>query len=312
MQESIFSELHKFQDLKDHFKHNISSYEELDTYGFSLVPKNEVEILFTGLTHGNELIGIQIINLMLEHIKENPNFSSKIAFLLNNVEAYKKNVRFLETDLNRSFCRTHLETLEHKRAREIETVIESLNLQLIIDLHQTSEPSDGVFMMVPEIAHHIRIANNITTKCPIVTYSASEGFSSKGKTLGEFAEQKAIIEVVFELGQKGFNLERATEYKNLLLQLNLNCLENVKVHSQDIEYLHLTDKVPLLKDYRLVNGIRSLSSLKKGEILARHIENQSLEYKCPQDAVAIFPRYENITDFDTELTLLAFKKKLSL
>jgi succinylglutamate desuccinylase len=307
MQQQILAELNRFLELKNHFKNTHPHYRELDTYGFSISPNTTTDIFFTGLTHGNEVIGIQIINLMLEEIKSRPDFNKKVAFMLNNIEAYKKNIRFIESDLNRSFCRSEAVTLEHKRAHEIENVLKKEKPTYVIDLHQTSEPSDGVFMMVPEDPKMIKIAHSITQKCPIVAYSTTEGFSSKGKTLGEFAEREHIIEVVFELGQKGFNLERAIEYKNLLIELDINQINSSS--NESIEYLYLQDKVPLQDGHALIEDIRSLTPVTKDQILSRHITENHC-FTCTMDAVVIFPRYKDITDSDTELALLAIKKRI--
>ena len=105
--ERLQNEFQLFISLHERLKTR-TDYVHLDEFGFALSQsaviqdKIAVDMLVCGLTHGNEVIGLEIINLMLQDIL-NCNLSVKMAFLLNNIEAYHQNVRFLDYDLNRSF-----------------------------------------------------------------------------------------------------------------------------------------------------------------------------------------------------------------
>lgn len=285
MHKKLQEELKKFNKFKDYFKFNHPGYSELDNYGFSLSSdKNSVNILFTALTHGDEVIGIQIINLILQDIMIHNNLNFKPAFLLNNIEAFNKNVRSIESDLNRSFCISDLNTKEKIRAREIENIISKLKIDLLLDLHQTIEPAVGPFAIIPEDLDLIGLARAIAKDYSIVTFS-NQGFSDKGKTLIEYAKTLSIPALVFELGQKGFNDLQANEFKNIVMNLDINQLTQHK-SDQSIDYFLINDHIPNIDQLRLVEGLSNLQPISKGQILAQN--NEIFCFKCPSDSIRYF------------------------
>ena len=78
-------------------------------------------------THANEKYGLEV----------QKQIGSKYEFLIGNPLAMEKNIRFVESDLNRSFPGNISGTYEEKRAVEILKVIKKY--EFIIDLHSTSE-----------------------------------------------------------------------------------------------------------------------------------------------------------------------------
>lgn len=287
------------------------SFFELDTYGFALSPqKNDLNLFITGLTHGNEVIGLQVINLILEHIKIHNIQDLSIGFLLNNIEAYLINSRFKQNDLNRSFLRDSKPdlTYEHSRARQIEKILSGFSqIDLLIDLHQTSEPCEKAFIIIPEDYDLIEMASYWKTDFPIITFSL-DGFSVAGKTLTEFVQEKlGKPALVFELGEKGFNADLAQKMQDLLLNLSPKTLKSHLKSGDEIRYHHIVDKIPILPEVQLVPGLKNLSYLTKSLVLAQNKEHYL--YECPYEAHLVFPRYKNITSQDTELGLLAVEKK---
>lgn len=317
MFERIDKELDIFNNLKTYFKEIYPYFKELDQYGFSLNSNNSselnsVNILLTGLTHGDETIGLQIINLILQEIKTNLNLGKnvnfKIAFLLNNVEAYKKNIRFIESDLNRSFGSEEKNTKEKKRAQEIENIISQFKIELLLDLHQTIEITNSAFVVIPESEDLIQLSNRITKQYPIVTFSPS-GFSHKGKTLIEYAKSKSILALVYEIGQKGFNDAQADEFKKLVLSLaDLDINQLRSSSNSPIEYYHINNQIPNQNGLKLVDGLSSLQRVLKGQVLAKN--GAGYDFICPNDSIMVFPRYKNIEKDDQEIGLLAVKKHL--
>lgn len=305
MQNKFQEELKKFNEFKEYFKISHPNYSELDTYGFSLSPdKDSMDILFTALTHGDEVIGIQIINLILHDIMIHNNLNFRPAFLLNNIEAYNKNVRSIESDLNRSFCCDDLNTKEKIRAREIENIISKLKIDLLLDLHQTIEPAVGPFAIIPEDLNLIQMASAIAPSYQIVTFS-SQGFSEKGKTLIEYAKSLSMPALVFELGQKGFNDLQANEFKNIVMNLNIDQLTHKS--DQSIDYFLINDHILNADQLKLVGGLSNLQPVFKEQILAQNDENFC--FKCPSDSILVFPHYKAEKE-DRELGLLAVKKTL--
>ena len=55
-------------------------------------------LLFTTLTHGDEPIGLNVIKRL-----QDINKKSKINYIISNPKAFSKNIRFIDSDLNRVF-----------------------------------------------------------------------------------------------------------------------------------------------------------------------------------------------------------------
>lgn len=287
-------------------KHN--NYFEIDDFGFVLTsepkPKPEINVLICALTHGNEVIGLQIINLILLDILRHGN-RYNIGFLLNNVKAYHKNVRFIDSDLNRSFLKTTTEPqAECKRAKQIEKIIDGLNIKLILDLHQTVEAALSPFAIIPEAPDLIQKAYKIAPKTPVVSFK-TEGFSAQGKTLVEYAYSKKIPALVYELGEKGFKDTTAHEFKDLILNLSIENILDTK-NTQKTDYFHMECVIPNKNNLRLVPGLVNFMDLNEGQILARNQNGD--EFRTPYSGKLIFPRYQNIGENEAELGYIAVRR----
>lgn len=308
------SELDQFLQHKEYFSLNNLGYFELDEYGFALNcnASKKIDICLFGLTHGDEVIGLQIINLILNKFKMTPALNLNFAFVLNNIEAFKANKRYLDYDLNRSFLIASDDGLERKRAVEIEEIILKCTPKLIIDLHQTIERCTKPFCIIPEIPEIILLAHQISSEIPVICFSDQNGFSELGKTLIEFANTNNIPALVYEIGQKGFNIQNANKFVELLLNLNINQLplfdhSKAKQVIQKIEYYLIMYTIPNVRNYRLKPNLESLNYIKKDETLANNINGE--EFKSPENSLIIFPRYQNILEHEKELGYLAVLKE---
>ncbi|WP_461537571.1 aspartoacylase [Spongorhabdus nitratireducens] len=120
-------------------------------------------ISIVGGTHGNEFLGPYLIH-KLQNQKTFAASSIPVDFLLANPEAHKKSVRFIDSDLNRSFSDEILQTqdvdsyttgytdsYEHQRAREINDLLgpKPVDDRFIIDLHSTTS-NMGMTLIVRE------------------------------------------------------------------------------------------------------------------------------------------------------------------
>ena len=85
-------------------------------------------------THGNELLGPNLLAYMLAKRSE---LLEIIEFIIANPRAYVKNVRYTESDLNRSYG-LGLDTYEGRRAKVIEERIRLLEPELVLDFHTTT------------------------------------------------------------------------------------------------------------------------------------------------------------------------------
>jgi succinylglutamate desuccinylase len=92
------------------------------------------KILLLGAQHGNELLGRQLYG----HIaRRRPQILPFITYKAGNLRAYKQNVRYIESDLNRSYTgKRH--TYEERRATRILKYIIQNKFNLVLDLHTTT------------------------------------------------------------------------------------------------------------------------------------------------------------------------------
>lgn len=305
------AELEKFQTLHNRFRVQ-PGYQSIDQYGFTMSEKPD--ILFTALVHGNEVIGLQVLNLFLEKtLKSNHKAPYTFAVLLCNVPAYSKKQRFINKDLNRSFQapidvpKTE-KGQEYYRTMEIETVIKKLQPRFIIDLHQTTEPTLSPFFMLPEDESLILSASVINKDWPIVTFDTL-GFSKDGKTLMEFAWGEKIPALVIEISQNGFDLNLAKTVCEGLFYLNAEAVITPP-KKDDISYYKITHHLTkFIVGSELMPGFQNLQVIKEDDILG--ITPAGNEYFCPADGLFIFPKYGRQAEVSNELGLIATPRNFS-
>lgn len=85
-------------------------------------------------THGDELLGPKLLAYMLDKRSE---LLNQIEFVVANPRAYAQNVRYVESDLNRSYG-LNLDTYEAQRAKLITERIRLLQPELVLDFHTTT------------------------------------------------------------------------------------------------------------------------------------------------------------------------------
>ena len=93
-------------------------------------------------THGNELLGPNVLAYMLA---KRSKLLEDIEFIIANPRAYAKNVRYIESDLNRSYG-LGLDTYESQRAKVIEERIRLLKPGLVLDFHTTTAEQPDILI----------------------------------------------------------------------------------------------------------------------------------------------------------------------
>jgi len=144
-------------------------------------------VLIAGATHGNEFIGA----FLIKKFEQFPQLISRSTFvtqtLLSNPKAFDKGVRYIDTDLNRSFNQQSVEkTLtfyEDLRAREIEQLFGldgKTPVDLIIDLHSTTANMELTLIIDTDDAFTLRLAAYLISVNPSVRVYHS-AHSGRGK-----------------------------------------------------------------------------------------------------------------------------------
>jgi hypothetical protein len=92
------------------------------------------DILLLGSPHGDELLGDLLYRFI---VNDHPTLLPHVDFMIGNPKAKAKKVRFIESDLNRSFNGNN-NTYEERRAAAILRKIRANNYDLVLDLHTTT------------------------------------------------------------------------------------------------------------------------------------------------------------------------------
>jgi succinylglutamate desuccinylase len=92
------------------------------------------KILLLGSQHGNELLGEHLYDYITTR---RPDLLSVVTFKKGNLRAYRQNVRYIESDLNRSYTGGKT-TYEERRANAILKYIKAQAFDLVLDLHTTT------------------------------------------------------------------------------------------------------------------------------------------------------------------------------
>lgn len=110
-----------------------------------------MKILLLGSQHGNELLGERLYRRIKKY---HPQLLDHLVFRIGNPKARRQGVRYIESDMNRSF-KKGMNTYESKRAQKLITYIQEQNFDLILDLHTTACIQPPSFI-VGSMSHPVR------------------------------------------------------------------------------------------------------------------------------------------------------------
>ena len=134
-------------------------------------------VFITGGTHGNETNGVVLARHLLKSpsVAQRPSFTTTVVH--TNTEAIKRNLRYVEEDLNRCFSLTGLcacgPSLEARRAVELDALFgpkgsASPAADFLLDLHNTTSSSGVALLMAPNDALSHAVAAHLQALDPSV------------------------------------------------------------------------------------------------------------------------------------------------
>lgn len=100
-------------------------------------------ILFVVASHGDEPIGVDVVRRIRRNYK---NFDQKADIIVGNPLAYKRGVRFIDCDLNRSAPGNVL-SAKYEEKRAFDLIRHSQKYRYTIDIHGSSK-DNGIFTIV--------------------------------------------------------------------------------------------------------------------------------------------------------------------
>ena len=111
-----------------------------------------MNILIIGATHGNELLGPKLYERLLR--KRSP-LLEHLDFIIGNPRAYAQRVRYIESDLNRSYGQGNT-TYEERRANEIQQYINDTRPDLVVDMHTTTTVQPNIVIVGNTTNHQVK------------------------------------------------------------------------------------------------------------------------------------------------------------
>lgn len=94
-----------------------------------------MKVLVLGGTHGNELLGVRLV----QSLQKTP--IKNVDICIANPRAVQQDVRFVETDLNRSFGEQERTSYEIDRAKELSWLVKGYDI--VLDFHNTQTPNNN-------------------------------------------------------------------------------------------------------------------------------------------------------------------------
>ncbi len=195
------SHLSKLDDLLENLKYDDKVKEVApDIYGLFPETTNPYasSVALTAITHGDEIIGLPLFQLLLEEYLEG-SFTpdAPLYLIIANRDAYRKKQRYVETDLNRAYGENSKKCLEHKRASIIKPIIDRCDYS--IDIHQCIEETLHPFFLLPYSAANYSWVKNVVPEIPTVIRKNV----TTATTLSSYAFLQGKKAVTFEVGSHG-------------------------------------------------------------------------------------------------------------
>jgi len=274
-----------------------------------IIGKNKAKkLIIIGGMHGNEHSGPEAMDRVIRKLKpQEDKVKGTVYFILGNLEALRRNERFVDVDLNRIWSDKHLASpnggYDYKELKEIYALIENIcegNYPpcALLDLHTFSADS-GIFCIPAENEKSEALARYFGV--PYIEKLAK----SLPETALNYYGEKGMTSVVFEGGKHNTpeatdNLERAVwltlDYLGFIDKKDFPFVEQMKKELEKISepYPHRLEMVyhHKLKDfhkYKMNEGYYNFKEIDKGEIVARQDDDH---VRSPFGGFMLMPLYQ--------------------
>jgi succinylglutamate desuccinylase len=271
--------------------------------------------LIVGGTHGNELIGVNLV----KKLEQQPAIVSRSSFetmtLFANPAAIAVGRRYVEKDLNRSFHSDDLQDLtksdyETKQARKIVDTFGANGIKpvdMVVDLHSTTS-NMGLTIIVDDRPFNLRLAAYLRSVNPAVRIYLMTRLSAESNSLPSIAPLGCTVEVgAVAQGTLDAKLFQATED---LVRLILDYVESYNQNQPP----KLPETVTFYRDLEHIGYPRNAA----GEIMAMihpHLHFHDYEALHPGDPIfltfegEVIPYQGNSTVYPVFINEAAYYEK---
>jgi len=252
-------------------------------------PKTPIDFTVMGITHGNEVVGLDILCSFVKKILDDTvKIDFKLALVLGNVEASLQNKRFVHSDMNRSMGLKAVKNEEEKRGVLIsEHVLK--HTRYLFDIHQTIEPTKKSFFIFPFTRGSFEFASFLDKNRPVVTHWG-KGFSKDGMCTDEFVNRNGGTGISIELGQKGFDDVQTKDGLEIVLRAVNAFNQKTKFDGSEHGVVYTWSEVVSYPEGEVLlnEGIHNFDELKQGENFGV-CDGKNLS--AATGGVVMFPKY---------------------
>ena len=249
--------------------------------------------VFGSVVHGNETGSLPAVLATLHKLHNKTlAFGGKVTFFLGNVEACRRNVRFVEADLNRVFLDSAPPSAEALRAQELMPLLRSATV--FFDFHQTIQPAEEPFYIFGFHEKSYLWARAVQGARVMVTRKQGTAFAANQICCDEYARNFNVPAVTLELGQKGLNPEAAALAETAMARV-LNCLDattplaELAEQQPDFRFFEIVHREPFVDPRSgLKPGLRNFTQVKAGEKLGITSE---FPFVAHAESRVLFPKY---------------------
>ena len=254
------------------------------------VNQSPTVVVFAGI-HGNEKAGVKAIKSVLEKITESHmRFDGNLYFVLGNINALNKHVRFEKVDLNRIWRNENLQALKIKRGdlssetREQYDIFEIIKNILqkekgpfyFLDLHTTSA-SSVPFITISDSLNNRKFSSNFPIPVvlgieeyldgPLLTFINEFGHVALGFEGGAHDDPVSVINCEAFIWKalvhsKCLEKEQIKNFEQYQLVLTESCC---KYQFFGINYRY---KLQPDESFLMEKGFENFEPIKKGQVLA--------------------------------------------
>lgn len=285
--------------LLEYFKHHSNCTL---SHCIQLVADREGEhVVVVGGTHGNEPAGAGAMVAFHRHLQNGviKLESGKVSLLLGNPQAYQKDRRYIDRDLNRSFDDPERATLEGRRAGEIIEYLDRNNdISALLDLHSVSIGDFKICVYEKDNTQSLYLALSISD---IPLHFIYHPAHMPGTLIGA-AGRRRICGLIVECGNhlSEHGIDTAQDHIQAMLahyQMFRTAAEAPKTKMPRIEQYESIGAIKPGPNFRfLITDVETGTKLAKGQLFGR---DDNGDHIAPQDCYIVAPsRVVKSTDVD--------------
>ena len=258
-------------------------------------------VVFVGGAHGNEPAGVEAMVAFHRRLQsaEIKLVRGKVSLLLGNPEAYQKNRRYVDRDLNRSFGDIDGLSLEGRRDSEIRQYLDLYDyISALLDLHSVSIGEFKICVYEKDKAQSLDLAMAISD---IPLHFAYHPEHMPG-TLIEAAGKHHISGLIVECGnhQSEQGVNTALDHMQAMLAQYQLIHKEERIPKKDLAAVEQYESISAIQPGSnfsfLIKDVATGTRLEKGQVFA---QDDTGEHVAPQDCYIMAPsRIVKSTDYD--------------